>query len=113
TAGPAPTIGTTATKTTVTLAGPRAIINWDSFSLGNGYTFEVIGASTSDILLNRVLGSGPSYINGLVQSNANVWLLNPNGIFVNSTGRFDVGGLLLSTAGLADADFLDGNLDFS
>ena len=113
TAGPAPTIGTTATKTTVTLTGPRAIINWDSFSLASGYTFEVIGASTSDILLNRVLGSDVSSINGLVQSNANVWLLNPNGIIVGSNGRFDVGGLLLSTAGLSDADFLDGNLDFN
>src|SRR5690606_33067062 len=110
--GTGPTIGTSGTTTTVNLGAARTIINWDSFDVGNGYTFEVVGLNASDILLNRVLGGTPSNIDGQVSSNANVWIFNPNGIVVGSTGRFDVGGLMLSTSGVADADFLDGDLHF-
>src|SRR5690606_6951604 len=107
-----PTVDTSGTTMTVTLDAPRTIINWDSFDVGAGYTFQVNGLSASDILLNRVLGGTGSNIDGLVQSNANVWIFNPSGIAVGATGRFDVGGLMLSTSGVADADFLDGDLDF-
>src|SRR5690606_14099145 len=107
-----PTVDTSGTTMTVTLDAPRTIINWDSFDVGAGYTFQVNGLSSSDILRNRVLGGTGSNIDGLVQSNANVWIFNPGGIAVGATGRFDVGGLMLSTSGVADADFLDGDLDF-
>jgi filamentous hemagglutinin family protein len=107
-----PSITTVGNTMTVTLDSSRSIYNWTSFDVGSGYTFNVVGASGSDLMVNRVLGGTSSSINGLVQSNANIWLLNPNGIMVGSTGEFDVGGLLLSTAGIADADLFDGNQSF-
>jgi filamentous hemagglutinin family protein len=113
TVGPAPTVGTSGTTMTVTLGGPRAIINWNTFDVAAGYTFDVVGANTSDLLVNRVLGGSPTDIHGLVQANANIWILNPAGTFIGNTGRFDVGSLLLSTSDITDADLLDGNLGFN
>ena len=107
-----PTVSTVGNTMTVTLNGPRSIYNWTSFDVAAGYAFTTTGGSSSSLMVNRVLGGTASSINGVVQSNANIWLLNPNGIAVGSTGSFDVGGLLLSTAGVTDADVLDGNLGF-
>jgi len=85
---------------TVNVTGPRAYAEWNDFSLDNGQTFRVTNTSTPDayIFVNRVTGANFSSINGRVEANGNFWLLNPNGIMVGSTGVFDVGGLMLSTA---------------
>lgn len=111
--GTAPTIGTTGNTMTVDLGAPRTIINWNTFDVASGFTFQVNAAGGTDILLNRVTGGLPSAIDGVVQSNGNVWLLNNAGIAVGPTGRFDVAGLMLSTGAMTDADFFGADTTFA
>ena len=108
-----PSVSTVGNTMTVTLESPRSIYNWTSFDVASGYTFNVVGASSTDLMVNRVFGGTPTTINGLVQSNANIWILNNAGIAVGNTGRFDVAGMLLSTVDITDADLFDGNLSFN
>lgn len=99
--------GTTGNETvTVNVTGPRAYAEWNTFNLSNGQTFNVTNTSTPNayIFVNRVIGNTASLIDGRVQANGNIWLINPNGITVGSTGVFDVGGLMLSTATLLNGE---------
>ena len=91
----------------------RAIVNWNSFSIGqsNSVVFQQPGASAA--ILNRVTGSTPSTIAGALQANGQVYLINPNGIAITSTGLVSVGGgFVASTLDIADDDFNAGRLTF-
>ncbi len=98
----------------VTQTSPRAIVNWGSFSIGqgNGVTFDQPNASSA--ILNRVTGSTTSTIAGQLQANGQVYLVNPNGIAITPTGTVRVGGgFVASTLGISDSDFNSGDLRFS
>jgi filamentous hemagglutinin family protein len=98
---------------TVNQTSSRAIVNWGSFSIGqgNGVTFDQ--PSSSSAILNRVTGSTTSTIAGQLQANGQVYLVNPNGIAITKTGAVQVGGgFVASTLGVADNDFNNGNLNF-
>ncbi|MBL8491356.1 MAG: filamentous hemagglutinin N-terminal domain-containing protein [Rhodocyclaceae bacterium] len=90
----------------------RAIINWTAFSIGAGGTVQFVQPSPAAAALNRVTGGEASLISGLLTANGQVFLVNPNGITVGAGGRIDAAGLTLSTANIADGDFMAGNLRF-
>jgi filamentous hemagglutinin family protein len=109
----AASIGQSGANLSVTQTSPRAIVNWGSFSIGqgNGVTFDQPSASSA--ILNRVTGSTTSTIAGQLQANGQVYLVNPNGIAITKTGAVQVGGgFVASTLGIADNDFNNGNLNF-
>lgn len=88
------------------------IIHWNSFSVGAGNTVQFVQPGAGSKVMNRVVGGDPSQIYGQILSNGQVFLVNPNGIIVGPTGRIDASGIFLSTANIADADFLAGNIRF-
>jgi len=105
------TIITKGNTTLIDQTGARAVINWNNFSVNSGETVnfkvpkEVVGAAT----LNRVTGTMPSSINGLVQGNGRVFLLNPNGILIGKDGQINVqGGFVGSTGNISDSAFMQG-----
>ncbi len=61
---------------------PRAIINWQGFSIGAGETTNFIQQNASSSVLNRVIGPDPSVIFGTLTSNGQVFLINPSGIMI-------------------------------
>lgn len=83
-----------------------SIINWQSFSIGSGEVTRFIQPSTSSSVLNRVITNDPSIILGQLQSNGQVFLINPAGILVGSGARIDVGNFVASSLQMSDADFL-------
>lgn len=90
----------------------KAIINWDSFSIGqNGYV-QFIQPGSSAIALNRVVGADPSSILGNLSANGQVFLVNPNGIFFGAGSVVNVAGIVATTLNISDADFLAGNYRF-
>ncbi len=91
----------------------KMAVQWQSFSIGpdNSVTFHQ--PSSSAIALNRVLGSEVSQIQGALNANGRVFLLNPNGILFSPTAQVNVGGLVASTLGLSDDDFLADRFHFS
>lgn len=98
-----------ADTSTITLNAPRTLLNWNSFNLAPGDTLNFNQGSAASIALNRVVGGAGTIINGNVNSNGQVWFLDSAGIAVGGTAALNVGGVLLSTLGLTDADFFNDN----
>ena len=107
------TISTSGSTTNVLQSTPKASINWQSFSVAPSETVRFIQPSSSAIMLNRVLGPDASSIMGTISANGRVFLINPNGIAFGKGSQVNVGGLVASTLGLSDTNFLAGNYQFN
>ena len=90
----------------------NAIINWQGFSIDAGELTRFTQPSASSAVLNRVTGSAPSSILGQLLSNGRVFLVNPHGIVFGKDAVVDTAGLVASTLGISDADFLAGSYKF-
>lgn len=91
----------------------RAIIDWQSFSIGANESVRFLQPSIQAVVLNRVVGQDPSNILGALEANGNVFLINPNGILFGPNSVVNVGGLVASTLNLSNEDFLAGNYSFT
>ncbi|MBY8828902.1 MBG domain-containing protein [Hephaestia mangrovi] len=87
----------------------RAIINWQSFSVGKGGRVDINQPDATSALLNRVTGNTTSEIAGQINANGRVFLINPNGILITRTGSVNAAGFTASTLDIADADFMAGS----
>ena len=87
---------------------PQAIINWNQFNIGLGETVRFLQPSQQAAILNRVTGLDPSVIQGMLQANGRVFLLNPNGILFGPNSVVDVGSFTASTLKMSNEDFLNG-----
>ena len=106
------TIGSGGGTTTITQASQNAAINWQSFNIGTGETVNFVQPNASATALNRVLGADPSSILGSLNANGKVFLVNPNGIVFGQGASVNVGGLVGSTRGISDSDFMAGHYNF-
>ncbi|HEY4371381.1 MAG TPA: filamentous hemagglutinin N-terminal domain-containing protein [Burkholderiales bacterium] len=97
----------------VNVATSKAVINWNGFSIANGYSVQFVQPGASSVVLNRVTGVNPSSIDGNLSANGQVFLVNPNGVYFGPTAHVDVGGLVASTLDIADSDFASGNYAFA
>jgi filamentous hemagglutinin family protein len=99
------------TKMTIEQVAPRAIINWNSFNIGAGNRVEFNQQGRADwAVLNRVVGNERSVINGVLQADGQVFLLNNNGILIGKGAQVNVHTFLASTLTMADKVFNDGIL---
>lgn len=113
-AGGQATITHSGPLTTIDQQSEKAILNWDSFSIGSGETTRFNqAAGARAIALNRVTGGNPSEIRGALQANGGVWLVNPQGVLFGPTAQVDVHSLLATTSNILDSDFLAGRYDFN
>ncbi|WP_110973402.1 two-partner secretion domain-containing protein [Pseudomonas huaxiensis] len=93
----------------ITQALQKGIINWSDFSIDAGELVRFAqNAGNDSITLNRVLGSQVSQIQGALQANGNIFLINPNGIVFGAGSQVDVAGLLATTFDVTDQSFLNG-----
>lgn len=90
----------------------KAIINWESFSIGTGEGVSFAQPSNHSVALNRVVGSSPSEIFGKLSSNGQVFLINPQGILFAPSAMVNTAGLVASTLSLLDHQFLEGEFVF-
>jgi filamentous hemagglutinin family protein len=108
------TIGTPQNGTlTINQSTDKAILNWQSFSIGQGGTVNFNQPNASSATLNRVLGSTPSSIAGTINAPGTVLLVNPNGIAITKDGVIKTGSFAASTLDIKDSDFLNGNYKFT
>ncbi len=108
------TISTTGSAVTVTQTTARGIVDWQSFSVGQGNTVTFVQPTAQSATLNRVTGSAGSQIAGLITANGVVYLINPNGIAITRTGAVQTGGgFVASTLDISNADFNAGRLNFA
>ncbi|MBE3023154.1 S-layer family protein [Janthinobacterium sp. GW458P] len=92
---------------------PNTIINWQSFSIHAGEITRFIQQNGNSAVLNRITGQDPSKILGSLESNGKVFLINPNGIVFGHGARVDVNGLVASSLGMSNEDFLAGKRQFT
>ena len=92
---------------TTVLAANRTIINYSSFNIAAGQTVRFIQPSASSAVLNRVLSMMPTTINGTLQSNGIVYVVNPAGIIFGQGAIINAGQFVAAAAHMSDADFLN------
>ncbi|MCE9508176.1 MAG: filamentous hemagglutinin N-terminal domain-containing protein, partial [Alphaproteobacteria bacterium] len=98
---------------TVNQSTPKAAINWNSFSIGSGAKVNFVQPSSSALTLNRVVGNEKSIIEGALNANGHVFLLNSNGVLFTNGATVNAGGVVASTMGLSDDQFMAGKYQFS
>ena len=106
-------IGVSGSTTTINQSTAKAVINWNDFSIANGETVNFVQPDVNAIALNRVTSSTASSIQGALNANGQVFIVNPNGITFGSTAQVNVGGLVASTLDISDSDFNNGSYRFA
>lgn len=53
-----------------------------------------------------------SYINGALNANGQVWIINSNGVLFGKGASINTSGLLATTKDISDTDFQAGNYNF-
>ncbi|WNF46925.1 filamentous hemagglutinin N-terminal domain-containing protein [Pseudomonas sp. SG20056] len=97
---------------TINQGSDKLAINWQSFSIGAGNSVTFNQPGSSSVALNRVLGSDVSVIQGALNANGQVFLVNPNGVLFSPTAQVNVGSIVASTLNISTADFMAGNYRF-
>ncbi len=93
--------------TTIT-AADGAILNHQSFNIAPNETVRFLQPHDAARVLNRVIGTDPSLIEGSLLANGRVYLVNPNGIFTGPDAIVRTSAFIAAGAHMADADFLAG-----
>ena len=98
--------------TTINQSTNKASINWQSFNIAPSETVNFVQPSASSVTLNRVVGTTNSLIEGVMNANGQVFLVNPNGVVFSKTATVNVGGLVATTQNITDENFQNGNYKF-
>ncbi|RYF34757.1 MAG: filamentous hemagglutinin N-terminal domain-containing protein, partial [Comamonadaceae bacterium] len=97
----------------ITQTSSRAILNWQSFSIGALDQVNINQtAGAASVLLNRVTGAQASTIAGKLTANGHVYLVNPAGVTFANGSQVSVGGLVASTLDIAGSKEVDRNATF-
>ena len=91
----------------------KAVIDWNSFSVGKDNTVNFNQPSRGSATLNRVTGDFTSEIAGNINAVGSVFLVNPNGIMITKDGVIDTGNFVASTLDIDNNDFLNGKYTFT
>lgn len=112
-AGTAAVTRPNAVTTKIQQGTDKAIINWQSFSIGGQEYVQFTQPSPTAIALNRVVGGDPSEILGQLSANGRIFLVNPHGVYFGPGAQVDVNGLVASVLDIKDEDFMAGNYVFA
>lgn len=88
----------------------RALLDWQSFDIDPGYGVRFDQPSSSAVALNRIHDNDRSVINGRLQANGQVYLINRNGIVFGNNAQVDVNTLIASTLNIEEEIFEQGIL---
>ncbi|WP_418179728.1 filamentous hemagglutinin N-terminal domain-containing protein [Aliarcobacter lanthieri] len=106
------TINQVGNTTNINQSTNKSIINWQSFNIAKTETVNFNQPNSNSITLNRVVGSEKSIIDGALNANGQVWLINSNGILFGKNAKVNTSGILASTKDILNEDFLNGNYNF-
>lgn len=88
-------------------ANDKAVIHWDKFSIGPGELTQFVQPSFQSTVLNKV-ANGVSTLEGALQANGKVFLINPQGIIIGKDALINTAGFIASSLDLMEEDFLAG-----
>jgi|GEM_PF-2522286 filamentous hemagglutinin family protein len=84
----------------------HAVIDWASFSIALNETVQIIHSSPHSSLLNRISGDLPTHIEGFLQSNGEMYFINPQGLLIGTEALIKAASFIASTYPLSNEDFL-------
>ncbi|HET7593177.1 MAG TPA: filamentous hemagglutinin N-terminal domain-containing protein, partial [Rhodanobacteraceae bacterium] len=99
--------------TTIRQDSQTLSLNWQSFDIGAAQTVQFLQPGADSIAVNRILGSTASEIQGHLEANGQVWLINPNGVLFGRDAQVNVGGLVASTLAVDDSTIGSGDVRFA
>jgi filamentous hemagglutinin family protein len=100
-------------STVIDQTSNKAIINWQSFNIGQQQSTH-FQQPAGGIALNRISASdGPSEIYGRLTATGEIILFNSAGIYFGQGAYVNVGGLIATTANITNKNFLNGVYHFS
>ena len=106
------TISQNANTTNINQSSNKAIINWQDFSIKSNETVNFNQPNVNSITLNRVIGNEKSIIDGALNANGQVWLINSNGVLFGKNAKVNTAGIVASTKDISNEDFNNGNYNF-
>ncbi|RXJ85439.1 beta strand repeat-containing protein [Arcobacter cloacae] len=106
------TISQNGNVTNINQSSNKASINWQEFSIGKNETVNFNQPNSNSITLNKVIGTSNSLIQGAMNANGQVILVNPNGVVFSEGSNVNVGGLIATTKNITEQDFQNGNYVF-
>ncbi|MBC7649716.1 MAG: filamentous hemagglutinin N-terminal domain-containing protein, partial [Vitreoscilla sp.] len=112
-AGQATASRPTASSMRINQATDKAVLNWQTFNIGVGNSVQFVQPATTSIALNRIVGNEASSIYGSLSANGQVFLVNPAGAMFAPGAQVNVGGLVASSLGISNDDFMAGRYTFS
>jgi filamentous hemagglutinin family protein len=95
------------------IRGVNLFHSFSEFNVGNGQSVYFVNPVSIENILSRVTGNNPSQILDTlgVLGNANLFLLNPNGIVFGANAQLDIRGSFVAST--ADSLVFDNGLEFS
>ncbi|QWD15694.1 filamentous hemagglutinin N-terminal domain-containing protein [Polynucleobacter paneuropaeus] len=113
----AATISSTSTAKSATMninqTSQRAVINWQTFNVGKNATVNFNQPNSGSVTLNRVVSATPSMIQGAINANGQVILVNPNGVTFGKGAQVNAAGVVASTLNISNQDFMNGKNIYS
>ncbi|MFW2308176.1 GLUG motif-containing protein [Aliarcobacter butzleri] len=106
------TISQNANTTNINQSSNKAVINWQDFSIKSNETVNFNQPNSNSITLNRVIGNEKSIIDGALNANGQVWLINSNGVLFGKNAKVNTAGIVASTKDISNEDFNNGNYNF-
>lgn len=88
-------------------------INWQNFDISAGETVTFLQPDANSYALNRVLTGDGTQINGQLNANGRVFVLDANGVLFGQSAQVNVGSLVASSLDISDADFANGHFTFA
>ena len=107
------TISQNGNTTNINQSTQKASINWNKFNIASHETVNFNQPNVNSITLNRVIGNERSIIDGALNANGQVWILNSNGVLFGKNASINTSGLLATTKDISDTNFQKGNYSFS
>lgn len=94
-------------------AADKTVINYSSFNINRNETVRFIQPSATSKVLNRITSSDPTKINGTLQANGIVYIVNPAGVYFGNGALVNVGGIYAAAGNISNKDFTRGINNFT
>ena len=91
----------------------HAIIEWNSFNIGENNTVTFQQPSSSSSALNRVVSGNPTTLAGVLNANGKVLVVNENGVYFTPTATINAHSFAASTLALSNDNFLNNIFSFT
>ena len=105
-------IGAQGNVTNILQNSNQLIIDWNSFNVNSNETVNFNQPGASSVVLNNILQYDASKINGQINANGQVILVNPRGLIFGSNAQINTAGLIVSSLSIAKEAFLNGEFAF-